>query len=325
MGSPLRLIGFFFVLVLAVLLIGPLVIPIPPLDDVQGVQSLADADSRFVEVGDLQMHFKESGSGSPAIVLLHGFGASEFSWREVLVPLGEHGRTIAYDRPAFGLTERLLPGEWSDRSPYGPEAQIDLLFGLMDALGVDRAVLIGHSAGGAVAAQSALDRPDRVAGLVLVDAAVFSSGGPPGLLRPLLNTPHANRLGPWFSRGIQQWGEELVRASWHDSNRVTPEILAGYRKPLQVENWDVALWELTKASRPTDLPERLDELDVPVLVIAGDDDRIVPTEESLRLAGEIPQAELVILEGCGHLPHEECPEAFLEAVERLLEREGIDG
>jgi pimeloyl-ACP methyl ester carboxylesterase len=68
------------------------------------------------------------------------------------------------------------------------------------------------------------------------------------------------------------------------------------------------------------LIEQLEELDVPVLVITGDDDRIVPTEQSVRLAQELPRAELVVIPNCGHLPQEECPEAFLQAVEAFLAR-----
>jgi pimeloyl-ACP methyl ester carboxylesterase len=75
---------------------------------------------------------------------------------------------------------------------------------------------------------------------------------------------------------------------------------------------------MTRASRPLSLDERLSELKVPVLVITGDDDRIVPTEQSVRLASEIPGAKLAVLPGCGHVPHEECPEAFLDALKEGL-------
>jgi len=107
---------------------------------------------------------------------------------------------------------------------------------------------------------------------------------------------------------------DILKAAWHDPGKLTPEIIANYRKPLQADNWDVALWELTRASRPSNLEERLAELNLPVLVVTGDDDRIVKTKESIRLAGEIPGAQLTVFEGCGHVPQEECSEAFLRAV-----------
>jgi hypothetical protein len=119
------------------LFIGPFLVPVPPLADTRPPGQLADANGRFVEVNGLQVHYKEMGSGEPALILLHGFGANLFSWQVVMEPLAGCGRVIAYDRPAFGLTERPMPGEWSGQNPYSPEAQADLVIGLMDALEVD--------------------------------------------------------------------------------------------------------------------------------------------------------------------------------------------
>jgi pimeloyl-ACP methyl ester carboxylesterase len=310
------------ILVTLLVVIVPFLIPVPPLEDTSSRRALADEDSRFSEVSGLEVHFKEAGSGDPAFLLLHGFGASTFSWREVIEPLAEHGRVIAYDRPAFGLTER--PLEWEGQNPYGPEAQVELVFELMDALELDQAVLVGNSAGGTVALQAALARPDRVSGLILVDAAVYTGGGAPALVRPLLYTPQMNHLGPLLARRIARDGDEFIRRAWHDPDRINPAVFAEYRKPLQVPDWDRALWELTKASRSADLEARLDQVVVPTLVITGDDDRIVPTEESLQLAAEIPGAVLAVLDECGHLPQEECPVQFLGAVRTFLGREGID-
>jgi pimeloyl-ACP methyl ester carboxylesterase len=110
----------------------------------------------------------------------------------------------------------------------------------------------------------------------------------------------------------------LLAAAWHDPGLVTPEILAGYRRSFQVADWDRALWEFTLASRDLKLSRRLEELRLPVLVITGDDDRIVPTAESLRLAEEIPGAQLAVIPDCGHVPQEECPQRFLQAVQGFL-------
>jgi pimeloyl-ACP methyl ester carboxylesterase len=91
-----------------------------------------------------------------------------------------------------------------------------------------------------------------------------------------------------------------------------------YTKPLQAENWDRGLWEFMLASRSVGLDKQLDRIRVPVLVITGDDDRIVPTAQSVRLAGELPNAKLVIVPNCGHIPQEESPAAFLQAVADFL-------
>jgi pimeloyl-ACP methyl ester carboxylesterase len=312
-----RTILLVLCLLVAALLIGPFLVPVPPLEQAVQPEQLADPDSLFLKVNGLQVHYKTTGDGEPTLILLHGFGASIFSWREVMTPLGEQGTVVAFDRPAFGLTER--PLTWQEgANPYTPGAHVALVVGLMDALGVDAAVLVGNSAGGTVAANTALTRPERVAALVLVDAAIYEGGGAPAWIRPLLRTPQLDHLGPLLARQIAVRGDAFLESAWHDPSLITPEIRAGYRKPLRAENWDRALWNLTKASRQSDLSTRLEEIHVPSLVITGDDDRIVPTEQSVRLGREIPDAELVVIPDCGHVPQEECPGPFLHAVEVFL-------
>lgn len=318
MNKTQKIIISLFSFLIILIIVGPFLVPIPPLKGTLPERELADPDSKFVEVNGLNVHYKEMGTGQPVFILLHGFGASAFSWREVMQPFSELGRVIAYDRPAFGLTSRPMPGEWTGDNPYSPEAQAAIVIGLMDALGIEKAWLVGNSAGGTVSVYTALTYPQRVAGLILVDAAIYTGGGSPAWARPLLGTPQMRRLGPFLARQIASSGDDFIRTAFHDPSLVTPEILAGYRKPLQAHNWDRALWELTAASRPLGLAERLTELNLPVLVLTGDDDRIVPTEESIRLGGEIPGATLVVIPNAGHLPHEEKPDEFMQAVREFL-------
>jgi pimeloyl-ACP methyl ester carboxylesterase len=313
-----RVLLLFFAILALLVFIGPLIVPIPALENTVPPKELADPDSKFIAVNGLDVHYKEMGDGHPALLLLHGFAASTFSWREVMEPLAQAQRVIAFDRPAFGLTERPMPGEWQGQNPYSADAASDLTVELMDELGIEQGVLVGNSAGGAIALYTALRYPERVKALILVDPAVYSGGGSPGWLRPLLTSPQARRIGPLIARAIRDWGYQFGQSAWHDPGKFTDEIWRGFTRPLQVDNWDRALWELTRASRPLNLSERLDELSLPVLVITGDDDRIVPTEQSIRLAGEIDGAELVVIPSCGHVPHEECPDAFLAAVEQFL-------
>lgn len=314
-----RILGMFLLTVLLLILVGPFLVPVPPLENTVPASSLADPDSRFIEVNGINVHYKVYGQGEPTFILLHGFGASLFSWREVTAPLAGFGTVIAYDRPAFGLTER--PLTWEGENPYSQEAQIELAVGLMDALGVERAILVGNSAGGTISMLAALEDPQRVQSLILADPAVYAGGGAPAWIRPLLRTPQMRHLGPLFARQIQTRGPELIELAWHDPSKVTPEILEGYQKPLRIADWDKALWELTLASRESGLAERLGEFDLPVLVITGDDDRIVPTEQSVRLADELPNAGLVVIPQCGHVPHEECPNEFMQAVTEFLASE----
>lgn len=262
--------------VLFVAMVGPLVVPVPPLEGTVPPRELAGADSRFVTVNGIDVHYTVAGSRAPALVLLHGFGASVFSWREVVGPLSRRWQVVAFDRPSAGLTERPMPGEWDPSdypggSPYSPEAQADLVIGLLDALGIRSAVLVGHSAGGSIALLSALRHPGRVVGLVLVDAAVYTEGGPPGIVYPLLKTPQARRIGPLVARSLGGVaGERFLELAWHDPARITPAIRAGYRLPLKAERWDRGLWELTVARHPLRLHERLEEVRCPVLVISAE-------------------------------------------------------
>ncbi len=316
MSKKRNIILAVFLVLAASLVLGPFLIPIPPLKDTVPPEELADSDSKFVEVNGLNVHYKESGDGGPAIILLHGFLASIFSWREVMEPLSEYSRVVAFDRPAFGLTER--PLEWEVENPYSRDSQVELVIGLMDQLGIDQAVLVGNSAGGTVSMSTALKYPQRVKALILVDPAVYEGGGSPGWSRIFMKLPQIKRLGPLLIRNVTQWGRRFGESAWHDPSKFTPDIWEGYTKALRAENWDRALWEFTLASSDSQLAERLAEIEMPVLVITGDDDRIVPTEESIRLAGEIKDAELEVLKDCGHVPQEECPEAFLDAVVEFM-------
>ena len=89
--------------------------------------------------------------------------------------------------------------------------------------------------------------------------------------------------------------------------------------PLKADGWDQALWFFTMASHDTGLLEHLQDFKVPILVITGEDDRIVPTADSVKLAGELPEAQLVIIPESGHVPHEEQPALFLSAVDGFLQ------
>ena len=314
----LRTLIIVLIALLTILLIGPFLVPIPPLEGTVPPKELAEPNSQFVEVQGIEVHYQTYGQGEPIFLLLHGFGASLFSWREVFEPLSQMGTVIAFDRPAFGLTERPMPQEWEGRNPYTPEFQAQLTLALMDVLAVDEAILVGNSAGGTQSLLTYFERPDRVQALILVDPAVYAGGGTPPWVKPLLKTPQMRRLGVLVARAFISRGESLLDLAWHDPSHIPPEAIELYKKPLKAQNWDRALWEFTLASHDPDLVSRLDQVTIPTLVITGDDDRIVPTEESIRLAQDLPNAELVVIPDCGHVPQEECPAPFVQAVEAFV-------
>ena len=303
------------VVLLVLLLVGPFLVPVPPLSDTLPPEQLADPDSQFVEINGLTVHYKTMGQGEPIFVLLHGFGASLYSWHDVMEPLSLYGTIISFDRPAFGLTER--PMTWEAENPYSSQASVDLLLGLLEHFNVQKVILVGNSAGGTISMQFTLQHPERVKALILVDPAIYDGGGR-SWLRPFYKTPQMNHLGPLIVRSIQNNGIDMIKMAWYDPSKIKPETMTGYTKPLQADNWDRALWYFTAASQVSDLPGRLSEFTLPVLVITGDTDRIVPTANSVRLAGALPNAKLIIIPQAGHVPHEEQPVLFLQAVDEFL-------
>ena len=317
-----KILGIIVLGVVITLLIAPLLYQVPPLAGTMPERELADPDSRFVEVNGVTVHYKETGEGEPVFILMHGFGASEFSWSEVMEPLSRSGRVIAYDRPAFGLTERPMEGNWTGTNPYSVQGNVELLDGLMDELGVEKAILVGNSAGGEIAAAYAIEHPERVQGLVLVDPAVGKGNrGPvPQWAVSLMALPQIRNLAPLLVRTIAgDMGNDTIRMAWHDPSRIEPKVYEGYRRPLKADNWDKALYEFTIAGNPVSYSERLANLTMPVLVVTGDDDRIVPTDQSMQLSREIPGAELAVLKDCGHVPQEECPDQFMTSMQAFLE------
>lgn len=305
----------------------PLVLPIRPPPDTRPARTLADPDSKFIEVDGISVHYKTRGpaptAGTPAFVLLHDFARSTYTWHAVMDGLAERGTVVAFDRPAFGLTERPAPGSWTGTNPYSLEGQVSLTVDLMSALGIDHAVLVGHSIGAVVALRTAMEHPERVHGLVLVDAAVYQRTGAPRWARWLLGTPQLNRLGPVLMRQLAgETGDEVLRNGWADPEAVPDAALDAYREAFKVDGWDVALWQYTRANPTADLTPGLGTVRAPSLVLTGALDKVVPPSDSKKLANALPDADFASIDACGHAPQEECPQAFLDAVDAWFVAQG---
>jgi pimeloyl-ACP methyl ester carboxylesterase len=269
--------------------------------------TLADPNGAFVQAGDTRMYYQKAGTGDVPIVLVHGFGASSFSWRENLNPIADAGFTVyAPDMRGFGLSDK----GW-DKS-MSQDAQADRLKAFMDAQGIDRAVLAGNSMGGGIVTNFALRYPDRLRGLALVDPAIYGSGNN-GLASTLVSLP-----------GIQRWGQQLVRliladndrnastikSAWFDGSKVTPDVLSGYRRALQTPNWDISLLALMRDGMSNNLGPRLKELKVPTLIVWGEHDTWISPTNAPKLNQDIAGSELAIIKNAGHVPHEEKPAEF---------------
>lgn len=322
-GMPFRIKVTLAILLslLLLLIIGPLILPIPALKDTEPAEQLADADSQFIDINNLSIHYKQKHNDAQDehFLLLHDFASWSYTWHNVLPYFGGLGNAVAFDRPGFGLSARPLRGDWQDSNPYSLTGQSELSVALMDALGMNEGILVGHSTGATVALQLALTHPERVKALILVDPVVFDSGGLSPWVRPLLYSPQLRRVGPYFMRQLaDEPGETLLRSSWYDPEAIDDATINAYRVPFQVENWDKALFELSKANQPHQLAEQLMNITVPVLVIAGENDALVTADLSEQLAQQLPDADLSLLAECGHIPQEECPDAFLSSVNDWL-------
>ena len=315
-----KLVLFSFVFACITTALGPFMVPVPKLDGLVDASTLIEPDSKFIEINGVNIHYKEAGSGERMFILLHPFGGSTYSWREVMDDFAQYGRVIAYDRPAFGLTERPLPGDW-ESNPYGVKANVEILRGLLDAFGVDKAVLVGNSAGGGVAVAFALEYPERVDKLILVDPGVGGGYGPqfPAWALPIMWTPQMRHLGPLMMRDYQESLPRTIDREWFDQSKLTDEIRQKHLQILKIQNWDRAFYELTFAPAYPELRPLLPQLTVSTLIVAGEEDRLIRSWYFEAVATEIPGATLELIPRCGHVPEEECPEPFMERVESFLD------
>jgi pimeloyl-ACP methyl ester carboxylesterase len=308
--------------ILSLLLVGPFLIPVNSSgtqDNVAAANAQFGDRSKFVTALDHDVHYLSAGdpNSDRLILLLHGFGANVSTWDAVLEELGAAGFVIAYDRAAFGFTER--PENWSGTNPYSSAGQLEVMQALIDEFGAGKEVVIlGHSAGGNLAAAFAAKHPDQVDQLVLLDPAIYTSGGTPDWLTWIYDIPQLNHVGPALVSSIATSGLDLLDRSYFDKSLVTDELKAKYTAPLSIAGWEKAFWNFNKAPRATGVEQKLLSITMPTLVITGDNDEVVATADSVRLAGELPNAQLVVIENCGHLPNEEKPQEFLTAVAAFL-------
>jgi len=314
----LRKIGIVAGTVAMASLTAPLLVPLPPLEGTVAPESLADAESKFIRLGSVNVRYKHRGERSPVFILLHGYLRTISSWHGIFPSFENIGSAIAYDRPAFGLSSRPMSGEWKGPSPYGYRAQAGMAIQLMDALDVDRAVLIGHGMGARIAALASLLYPQRVQRLVLV-APEPSDRGRPAWQRLFMASPQMRRLGPVLLRNrVARQVEEVLANSWHQPDRIPEEMRREYENLLNVHDWDRGLWELARATESLDKKISLRTLRVPTLVVAGEKDTVADTARIVRIAAAIPHAHLALIPEAGNAPHEETPQAFMDALTEFL-------
>lgn len=268
--------------------------------------------AKRVKVGALHVEYDEVGSGERPFVLVHGFSGSRDDFADVLESLGGLGRTLVPDQRGHGGTTN--PGEGYTLDQLAAD-----LTGFLDATGVGRCDLLGHSLGGMVALRWALAHPERLASLVLMDTAARPHVAPRRGLRAFGSI--ARRIPP-------RWLWRLVRAN----RRRLPEPMRRAEQEMGSERyWErlrikleamdpVAFDELLTAvleQRP--VVDRLAEIRCPTLVLVGEQDEpfLSPARE---LVDGIPDAKLAVIEGAHHSPQIEARDAWLDAIRGHIQR-----
>lgn len=289
-------------------------------DGVYNYKDLSYEDSKYMIIDGFNLHYKEYGNDNKEmLILLHGFGSHTYTWDKVIKKLGIKYHTLAFDRPAFGLTERIFNYK---ENIYSTNYQIELIKKIMDKNNIKKAVLVGNSAGGTLSLNFYFKYPEKVEKLILVDPAVYNGGSSPDFIKPLFYIPQINYLGP----DITSWllnnnAVNFLKSAFYDKSKVTSEVIGEYKRPTLVKGYKKAFWEFLKGSKSYPLSENLNKINIPTLVITGDNDVIVPTEDSIKLSKEIKNCELEIINNTGHLPQEESPDIFINVVEKFLKSE----
>ncbi|MGO4476262.1 alpha/beta fold hydrolase [Massilia sp. 2TAF26] len=276
---------------------------------------------RFVKVDGVRLHYIERGEG-PVLVLLHGNGvmANDFEHSGLLDRAAEHYRVIAFDRPGFGYSERPRSKVWT------PQAQARLLHHALQELDVESAIVLGHSWGTMVALSMALEAPDFVRGLVLLSGYYYPSLR---LDAPLMSGPAIPVVGdlmrftilPLMTRML--W-RPLIKKTFApmpvaDSFRRLPPWMALRPSQLRASAAESALMVPAAMS----LAKRYPELKVPALILAGTQDQIVDFgHNSERLSERVPDSELQLQPGVGHMTHYAHPDQVMAAVDSIAARVG---
>ena len=263
-------------------------------------------------------------AGDRLIVLLHGFGASTFSWRTVTEQLSKLGHVIAYDRPGFGSTP-LVARACVSPDPYSLAGQVELLAAVVEREAKNRpVVLVGHSAGALVAAEFALRHPGVTSALVLESPAIWRKPPVPGSLAKLLRNPRFERRVERLLESFDKAGMKILTDSFFDSAKLTQDIVDGYRAPMNGNDWKRSLWRFMTADQSNEVRQHLADFDLPVFVVTGDHDKIVKVEDTFKVTERIPGHSIYLVPEAGHLAHEERPEDFIRVVRDFIVREVSD-
>ena len=285
------------------------------LEPLKKLTDVVPAD-RLINAGGIKTYYVQRGRSGPEVLLLHGFGSSTFTWRKNLDSLGRFARVTAIDIKGFGLTDKPRDGQYHE-AEYARH-----VLAAMDALGIKKPVIVGNSMGGAVAARVALDHPDRCAGLILVDAARpftrldFEASGVDTTRLSARPSVLATALVRTMIR--RERIKTMLESVYEGHEPVTDAMIDAYYVPTTIEGAPEALLSMMNppAEKVKAIP--LKNLKMPVTILWGRDDNVIPLRAGEALARDIPGAEFIVWAGAGHLPHEDKPAEFESLVRTFL-------
>lgn len=272
----------------------------------------AAASEHTVTVDNNAIFYLESGNRSP-LLLLHGIGHSSTAWLRSIPELAVYHRVLALDFPGFGRSPAAASGS------YDPAYFAEIITAFIDELKLDRVDAVGSSLGGLALMLAALERPRAFQKIVLVDPVGFTSSPRPPLESALLALIQLWLMLP-RSNGVIRGG---YAAAFFDPEKLDEptvgEILQRAASPTAMLAARRTLHGIFQYSRRLDhLHSRLASLPVPVLLIWGKNDPVLPAADAAIAARVLPSVQVEILERCGHLPHIELPAEFCALALRFL-------
>ena len=260
-----------------------------------------EATSRFVQAGRWRLHYHEAGSGHP-VILLHGSGPGATGWSNFAGNIGslaKEYRVIAPDFPGWGASEELDPAKYA-RFP----ANVEAILGLMDALGIEKAALIGNSMGGIAAQMLTALHPARISHCVTMGAP--APGGPQLFFAPTGLTEGLKALFAAYTEPNHDSFRRLVEIMVFDPGFASQALIDerldnALANPRHLELFLTGLATMHIDAVGQDaVVHALEKSTVPALIIHGRDDRVVGVEHSLRAAALMPSASLLVFNRCGH-------------------------
>ena len=274
----------------------------------------APAPSQFITLQGMQVHLRDEGprNDPEPIVLIHGTSASLHSWDGWTDTLKGQRRVIRMDLPGFGLTGPAPDGD------YRMTRYADFIAALMDQLGVRRAVLAGNSLGGGIAWRTAVQHPERVSRLVLVDASGYplqSTSVPLGFRLAQIDwlQPVMGQLLP------RRMIESSVRNVYADPAKVTPELVDRYYElTLRAGNRQSLAQRMKLRETDAQSAGLIPTIRQPTLILWGAQDRLIPEPSGQRFHKEIAGSQYVVFDGLGHVPQEEDPARSVVPVLKFL-------